>query len=85
MNMIYELANGKKIDTSRDLNFEERNFLQKMFIYNYLKVGLEEFQNRWRCAGNPVWKGPSTLDTPSPAARILLDLERQIKEGRAEA
>jgi hypothetical protein len=77
--MIYETAGGGKIDTARDLDFEERNFIQKMLIYNHLKVSLEEFQSRWRREGSPVWKGPSTLDSPSPAVLILMDLERKIR------
>ncbi|MEW5724329.1 MAG: hypothetical protein AB1896_14560 [Thermodesulfobacteriota bacterium] len=79
--MIYETAGGRKIDTARDLDFEERNFIQKMLIYHHLKMGLEDFRGRWRREGNPVWKGPATLDNPTPAAAILLDLENRIRNG----
>ena len=80
--MIYELGDGRKVDTDRDLDFEQRNFIQKMLIYSHLKMGLEEFRQRWRQAGNPVWKGPETLSSPSPAARIILDLEEKIRQGQ---
>ncbi|MCB2188872.1 MAG: hypothetical protein KQJ78_20830 [Deltaproteobacteria bacterium] len=76
--MEYCTELGEVIDTDRDLNAEERNFLQKMFIYEHLKMGLSEFQARWRREGNPVWQGPDTLKEPGPAARIVLDLERKI-------
>ena len=82
--MIYRLADGKSIDTTRDLDFEERNFIQKMMIYDYLNVGLDEFRRRWRRSGNPVWRGPATLTNPGPAARILLDLEAKIKSKSGE-
>ncbi|MFH1138706.1 MAG: hypothetical protein V1816_21730 [Pseudomonadota bacterium] len=79
--MIYQLTSGEKIDTSRDLDFEERNFIQKMMIYSHLKVGLDEFRARWRKDGVPVWKGPATLNHPSPAVKILLDLEQKMSRG----
>lgn len=80
--MCYKLADGQAVDTARDLNFEERNFIQKMMIYAHLKMGLEEFRNRWRRPGNPVWTGPSVLDCPTPAVKILLDLEHRIQQRR---
>lgn len=79
--MIYETASGKKIDTTRDLNFEERNFIQKMIIYQHLKMPIDEFRAKWRQSGNPVWKGPATLDNPTPALFILLDLENKLQSG----
>ena len=83
--MIYVLSGGKKIDTARDLDFEERNFIQKMMIYSYLKVDLEEFQRRWRQSGNPVWQGPETVNHPTPAVRILLDLEDKLRKAHHAA
>ncbi|MGD8563745.1 MAG: hypothetical protein PVG03_14475 [Desulfarculaceae bacterium] len=77
--MLYTLDNGRTIDTGKELDFEERNFVQKMMIYVHLKMGLEEFQRRWRNEGNPVWQGPECLKNPSPAVLILLDLEKKIK------
>ena len=79
--MIYELPNGRSIDTARDLTFEERNFVQKMMIYAHLKMGLAEFRAKWRAPGNPVWQGPASLDNPGPAALILLDLEGKVANG----
>jgi len=78
--MIYKLANGETIDTSKDLTFDERNIVQKMMIYEYMNVSLEEFQRRWRTPSCPIWRGRATLSAPSPAARILLDLEAKIKK-----
>lgn len=77
--MIYELADGKSIDTANDLTFEERNFIQKMLIYQHLNFDLEAFRAKWRKPGNPVWRGESALVNPSPAEKILLDLERKIR------
>ena len=76
--MIYTLANGRTIDTAADLTFEERNFIQKMLIYSHLKMNIDEFRNRWRAPGNPVWKGPSTTENPTAAVKILLDLEIKL-------
>ncbi|MFH1091651.1 MAG: hypothetical protein V1742_08775 [Pseudomonadota bacterium] len=78
--MIYRLSDGRTVDTERELSFEERNFIQKMLIYKHLKMSLAEFRQRWREVANPVWKGPSILDNPTPAARIILDLEARIKK-----
>ncbi len=78
--MLYRLRDGTEIDTARDLSFDERNFLQKMLIYQHLGEGLEAFRARWRHEGNPVWSGPGTLADPGPAARILLDMEQTIAE-----
>ncbi|MBW1711746.1 MAG: hypothetical protein JRJ59_01175 [Deltaproteobacteria bacterium] len=83
--MIYRTRSGEAIDTARQLNFEERNFVQKMMIYEHLELSLEEFQGRWRRAGNPVWTGPETLARPSPAVRIILDLESKIKARPAQS
>jgi hypothetical protein len=76
--MIYKLLNGKCIDTASQLSFEERNFIQKMLIYEFLGVEVEDFRRRWRKGGNPVWQGEAGLTTPSPAMEILLDLEERI-------
>jgi|GEM_PF-1493981 len=83
--MIYKLANGETIDTSKDLSFDERNLVQKMLIYEYMNTSLEEFQRRWRTPACPVWRGRATLSDPSPAARILLDLETKIKKKQKAA
>lgn len=80
--MIYEFKDGRRVDTSRDCSFEERNFLQKMLIYARMKMPREEFARRWRAEGNPVWRGQDTLSDPGPAARILLDLEAGLAAGR---
>jgi hypothetical protein len=76
--MIYTLANGQTIDTASDLTFDERNFIQKMMIYSHLKMDINEFRNRWRTPGNPVWKGPSTTENQTAAVKILLDLEKKL-------
>ena len=76
--MIYELADGGRVDTARDLSFEERNFIQKMMIYQHLGMALADFQARWRNDAAPVWQGPRTLESPSPAVRILLDMEAML-------
>ncbi len=76
--MIYELKDGTRIDTARELSFEERNFLQKMMIYHHLGLGREEFRARWQKEGNPVWQGPETLASGRPVVRILLDLEAEL-------
>ena len=78
VDMIYELPDGRRIDTARELSFEERNFLQKMLIYHHLGLDLAEFRKKWRREGNPVWKGEECPAHPTPAVRILLDLERRI-------
>jgi signal transduction histidine kinase len=79
--MIYKLLNGKNIDTGSQLSFEERNFIQKMFIYEFLGIEAEDFKRRWRKVGNPVWQGEGSLKAPSPAMQILLDLEQRIHLG----
>lgn len=78
--MLYLTRSGEIIDTASDLSFEERNFVQKMMIYEHLGLTLEEFRAKWRASGNPVWTGPQTLSQPSPAVSIILDLERRIKD-----
>lgn len=78
--MIYQLPDGGSIDTARDLSFDERNFLQKMMIFEHLGEELSSFQARWRQAGNSVWTGPDCLNSPKPVVRILLDMERRIKQ-----
>lgn len=77
--MIYQLDDGSCVDTNLELNFDERNFIQKMMIYRYLKISPEDFRARWRRPGNPVWTGPATLNHPTPAARILLDMEKKLR------
>lgn len=81
--MIYQLRNGTKIDTAKQLDFQERNFLQKMMIYQHLGMSLQDFQQRWRKEGNPVWQGPETLSSLRPVVLILLDIEEALaQEGR---
>jgi len=82
--MTYRLRSGETIDTARELDFEERNFIQKMMIFQHLGVSLEEFQRRWRTDDSPVWSGPASLTRPSPAARIILDLEAKIRAGEGK-
>ena len=56
--MIYELADGSQVDTARDLDFEERNFIQKMMIYKYLRISLEDFQKTLARPGQPGLERP---------------------------
>jgi len=77
--MIYQLSNGKTIDTATALNFEERNFVQKMIIYAHMKMDLETFRSKWRNKENPAWSGPGVLSNPTPVVEIILDLERKLK------
>lgn len=79
--MIYVLKNGTNIDTAKELSFEERNFLQKMMIYQHLGISLQEFRGRWRKEGNPVWQGPDTLSSQRPVVSILLDIEESLGQG----
>ena len=81
--MIYELADGGRVDTARDLSFEERNFIQKMMIYQHLGMELEQFRARWQNDASPVWQGPKSLENPSPAVRILLDMEAKLAGTKA--
>jgi len=76
--VIYTLKNGKEIDTARQLSFDERNFLQKMMIYQHLGMKRRDFAGRWRREGNPVWQGPETLASQRPAVLILLDMELSL-------
>ncbi len=78
--MIYQLKNGTEIDTARELNFDERNFLQKMMIYQHLGISPQEFRARWRGEGNPVWQGPETLTSQRPVVQILLDMEKTLDQ-----
>ena len=77
--MIYQLSNGKTIDTANALNFEERNFIQKMIIYAHMNMDLETFRSKWRNTGNPAWTGPGVLGNPTPVVEIILDLENKLK------
>jgi hypothetical protein len=76
--MIYTLADGSEIDTASDCTFEERNFLQKMMIFHHMKMERRLFNARWQCEQSPVWRGPEALNHPSPAVRILLDMEKTL-------
>lgn len=82
--MIYQLKNGTKIDTAKQLSFEERNFLQKMMIYQHLGISLQAFRDRWRREGNPVWQGPDTLTSQRPVVSILLDIEDALTQNQGE-
>lgn len=82
--MIYELKNGTKIDTAKQLSFEERNFLQKMMIYQHLGISLQKFRDHWRQEGNPVWQGPDTLTSQRPVVSILLDIEDALVQSQNE-
>lgn len=77
--MIYRTLSGETIDTARELDFEERNFIQKMMIFQHLGLGLEEFRARWQTEKSPVRQAQGTR--PGPALRIILDLEQRIRTG----
>ena len=78
--MLYRLRDGSTIDTGRECSFEERNFLQKMMIFQHMKMDPQEFRARWRTPDNPAWQGEKSLRSPSPALRILLDMEKRLRE-----
>ncbi len=79
--MIYRLRDGTTIDTARECSFEERNFLQKMIIFQHMKMDPQKFRARWRTPDNPAWRGEQGLSNPSPALRILLDMEKRLQQG----
>ena len=83
--MIYELADGKSIDTANDLTFEERNFIQKMLIYQHLNFDLEAFRERNGGSRETRYgEANQRWVNPSPAEKILLDLERKIRSKSSE-
>lgn len=78
--MKYKLENGETIDTSTELTFEERNFIQKMMIYEHVGIPLEVFREKWRTAASPVRKNDESSVNPTAVVRILLDLEKKIQK-----
>jgi hypothetical protein len=76
--VIYELLDGTVVDTARQCSFEERNLLQKMMIHQHLGTEPERLRAMWAREGSPVWQGPRSLESPTPAVRVLLDLEKRL-------
>lgn len=76
--MVYTTADGRRIDTARDLSAAERHVLMKLLAWRDLAGSAGEFRERTRQALARGWNDQGPV-RPGPAmAAVIKDLERRV-------
>jgi len=76
--MIITTKNGQSFDTDKDLTAPERHILQKMFAWESMAEGLEQFREKKGEALLKGWNNSGPV-VESPAMRMILkDMEKKV-------
>ena len=78
--MIFSTANGKSFDTDKDLTAPERHILQKLFLWETMSSGIQEFREKKEAALLMGWNNSGPIREGSALKVIISELERRVSE-----
>lgn len=76
--MIITTRNGKSFDTDRDLTAAERHILQKLFAWESMVTGLEQFREKKETALLKGWNDSGPVEESIALKTIINDLESKV-------
>lgn len=77
--MRFKCSDGRVYDTSDDLDFDERNLIQKLIILESVGVSREKFEAVKTADGSPLAPGGPAARNPSAVGRIAADLAQRLE------
>jgi hypothetical protein len=77
--MRIKCSDGRVYDTSDDLDFDERNLIQKLIILESVGASREKFEAVMTAGGSPLAPGRPAAQNPSAVGRIAADLARRLE------
>jgi hypothetical protein len=78
--MIITTKSGEVFDTQEDLTAPERHVLQKLFAWEAMAAGIEQFREKKEEAFRKGWNNSGPI-SESPALKIIVkDMERKVIE-----
>jgi len=76
--MLFTTKDGKSFDTQADLTAPERHILQKLFLWETMASGIQEFREKKAAALENGWNDSGPI-IESPVLRIIIEeLERRV-------
>ncbi len=76
--MRFKCSDGRIYDTSDDLEFDERNLIQKLIILESVGATPEKFETVKTAPGSPLAPGEPAAGKPSVVAAIARDLAARL-------
>jgi hypothetical protein len=76
--MIITTEDGKTFDTNTDLTAAERHILQKLFLWESLAAGIEEFRSKKQEALAKGWNQSGPIPESPPLKAIMRHLEKRL-------
>ncbi|MFC1533811.1 hypothetical protein ACFL7M_10650 [Thermodesulfobacteriota bacterium] len=76
--MIISTKEGETFDTETDLTAPERHILQKLFLWESMASGLEEFRNKKEEALLKGWNNSGPVEESPALKSITKEMENKI-------
>jgi hypothetical protein len=78
--MIVTTKSGESFDTDRDLTEVERHVLQKLFIWQEMAAGVEEFRRKKQEALRTGWNNSGPIQESRAMKSITRELEDRVAQ-----
>jgi hypothetical protein len=78
--MIITTASGRSIDTQLDLTAPERHVLQKLFAWEMMANGIEQFREKKEEALQKGWNNSGPINESKAFKIVVKHLEQKIKK-----
>jgi hypothetical protein len=76
--MIISTRDGQTYDTETDLTAPERHILQKLFLWESMASGIEEFRKKKREALHRGWNRSGPVEESAALKHITKEMESRI-------
>ncbi len=76
--MIIKTTGGKSFDTEKDLTGPERHILQKLFIWETMAIGIDQFIEKKTEAMQKGWNESGPIRESQAMRLIVADLEKKL-------
>ena len=76
--MIIKTRNGQSFDTEKDLTAPERHILQKLFAWESMSTGLDQFRQKKKEALLKGWNNSGPVTGSASLKAIIKDMEKKV-------
>jgi hypothetical protein len=76
--MIITTQGGQSFDTQKDLTAPERHILQKLFAWEAMASGIEQFREKKKEALQKGWNNSGPINESTALRIIIKDMEQKV-------